>query len=138
MTRRLEPRDCDGCGLFLSQEVAMSDWSGPPFRVDHIGSLLHPPDLLRARAEHQAGRVSADELRRVEDRAIQDAVRMPFLGHLPSISTKECAGSARLARDRRCWVRVRRNAAASVPRSAIATCNGSVADASSECGCPAS
>jgi len=78
MTRRLEPRDCDGCGLFLSEEVAMSHWSGPPFRVDHIGSLLHPPDLLRARAEHQAGRVSADELRRVEDRAIQDAVRMPF------------------------------------------------------------
>ena len=34
----------------------MSDMSGPPFRADHVGSLLRPPELLRARAEHQAGR----------------------------------------------------------------------------------
>ena len=26
----------------------------PPFRADHVGSLLRPPELLRARAEHQA------------------------------------------------------------------------------------
>src|SRR6266478_5578357 len=48
----------------------------PPFRADHVGSLLRPPELLRARAEHRAGRVSADELRRVEDAAIRDVVRM--------------------------------------------------------------
>ena len=34
----------------------MSDMSGPPFRADHVGSVLRPPELLRARAEHQAGR----------------------------------------------------------------------------------
>ena len=45
----------------------MSDMSGPPFRADHVGSLLRPPELLRARAEHEAGRISAEELRRVED-----------------------------------------------------------------------
>src|SRR5205823_4122416 len=49
---------------------------GPPFRADHVGSLLRPPELLQARTEHQAGRLSDDELRRVEDRAIQDVVRM--------------------------------------------------------------
>ena len=54
----------------------MSDLSGPPFRADHVGSLLRPAELLRARAEHQAGRISAEELRRVEDAAIGDAVRM--------------------------------------------------------------
>jgi hypothetical protein len=59
-------------------EVAMNDMFAPPFRADHVGSLLRPPELLRARAEHQAGRLSAGEFRRVEDRAIQDAVRMPF------------------------------------------------------------
>jgi len=48
----------------------------PPFRADHVGSLLRPPELLRARAEHQAGRLSAEELRHVEDAAIRDAVRM--------------------------------------------------------------
>jgi 5-methyltetrahydropteroyltriglutamate--homocysteine methyltransferase len=54
----------------------MSDMSGPPFRADHVGSLLRPPELLRARAEHQTGRLSAEELRRVEDRAIAGAARM--------------------------------------------------------------
>jgi len=50
--------------------------SQPPFRADHVGSLLRPPELLRARSEHQAGRLSAAELRRVEDAAIRDLVRM--------------------------------------------------------------
>jgi 5-methyltetrahydropteroyltriglutamate--homocysteine methyltransferase len=54
----------------------MSDMSGPPFRDDHVGSLLRPPELLRTRSEHQAGRLSAEELRRVEDQAIRDVVRM--------------------------------------------------------------
>ena len=54
----------------------MSDTPGPPFRADHVGSLLRPPELLRARAEHQAGRLSAEELRRVEDTAIRDVARM--------------------------------------------------------------
>jgi methionine synthase II (cobalamin-independent) len=54
----------------------MSDLSGPPFRADHVGSLLRPAELLRARAEHQAGRMSAAALRRVEDAAIADAARM--------------------------------------------------------------
>jgi 5-methyltetrahydropteroyltriglutamate--homocysteine methyltransferase len=54
----------------------MSDMSGPPFRADHVGSLLRPPELLRTRAEHQAGRVSAEELRRVEDAAVRDVAGM--------------------------------------------------------------
>src|ERR1700730_6653349 len=54
----------------------MSDVSGPPFRADHVGSLLRPPELLRAREDHQAGHLSAEELRRVEDDAIREAVRM--------------------------------------------------------------
>jgi 5-methyltetrahydropteroyltriglutamate--homocysteine methyltransferase len=53
----------------------MSDLSGPPFRADHVGSLLRPPELLRARAEHQAGRISADNLRRLEDAAIREVAR---------------------------------------------------------------
>ena len=54
----------------------MNEVSGPPFRADHVGSLLRPAELQRARKEHQAGRISAAELRRVEDAAIGDAVRM--------------------------------------------------------------
>src|SRR5271155_5252513 len=54
----------------------MNDRSGSPFRADHVGSLLRSPELLRAREEHQAGRRSAEELRRAEDQAIRDAVAM--------------------------------------------------------------
>src|ERR1700758_410655 len=54
----------------------MSDSSGPPFRADHVGSLLRPLELLQARSEHEAGRLSAEELRRAKDVAIRDAVRM--------------------------------------------------------------
>ncbi|HKS98637.1 MAG TPA: 5-methyltetrahydropteroyltriglutamate--homocysteine S-methyltransferase [Rugosimonospora sp.] len=48
----------------------------PPFRADHVGSLLRPDTVLRAREERKAGRVSAEELQAVEDAAIRDVVRM--------------------------------------------------------------
>jgi 5-methyltetrahydropteroyltriglutamate--homocysteine methyltransferase len=41
-----------------------------------VGSLLRPPQLLTAREDRAAGRISADELRAVEDDAIRDVVRM--------------------------------------------------------------
>ena len=48
----------------------------PPFRADHVGSLLRPPGLHAARADHAAGRISAEALREAEDAAIRDAVAM--------------------------------------------------------------
>src|SRR6185503_5399555 len=48
----------------------------PPFRADHVGSLLRPPSLLAAREAHAAGTLTDDELRAAEDAAIADAVRM--------------------------------------------------------------
>jgi 5-methyltetrahydropteroyltriglutamate--homocysteine methyltransferase len=48
----------------------------PPFRADHVGSLLRPPALLRARQEHADGRIPAEELRAAEDDAIADVVKM--------------------------------------------------------------
>src|ERR1700733_4634893 len=48
----------------------------PPFRADHVGSLLRPAELLRARQDEQQGCLSKTELRRLEDQAIRDAVRM--------------------------------------------------------------
>ncbi len=54
----------------------MTPRTQPPFRADHVGSLLRPPELLAAREAFGAGRLSADELRSAEDPAIADAVRM--------------------------------------------------------------
>jgi len=48
----------------------------PPFRADHVGSLLRPPDLQAARAEHAAGRLPPEALRAIEDRCIERAIRM--------------------------------------------------------------
>jgi 5-methyltetrahydropteroyltriglutamate--homocysteine methyltransferase len=45
----------------------------PPFRADHVGSLLRPAALKEARARRQDGQISAQELKDAEDVAI-DAV----------------------------------------------------------------
>ncbi len=47
----------------------------PPFRADHVGSLLRPPGVHAARQRRADGEISAAELRAIEDEAIADAVR---------------------------------------------------------------
>jgi 5-methyltetrahydropteroyltriglutamate--homocysteine methyltransferase len=46
----------------------------PPFRADHVGSLLRPAKLLAAREDRAAGRISPEELRTAEDEAIREVV----------------------------------------------------------------
>jgi len=48
----------------------------PPFRADHVGSLLRPPELLRAREQHQQGTLSAESLREIEDRCIRAVAKL--------------------------------------------------------------
>jgi len=48
----------------------------PPFRADHVGSLLRPRRLHHARERYAAGELTADELRDVEDEAIAEVVAM--------------------------------------------------------------
>jgi 5-methyltetrahydropteroyltriglutamate--homocysteine methyltransferase len=50
--------------------------AAPAFRADHIGSLLRPPALLRARDEFEAGRIDEAALRAAEDEAIRGAVAL--------------------------------------------------------------
>jgi 5-methyltetrahydropteroyltriglutamate--homocysteine methyltransferase len=47
----------------------------PPFRADHVGSLLRPQRLLQARDDVAAGKIDAAELRGIEDEAIREIVR---------------------------------------------------------------
>ena len=54
----------------------MSARTKPPFRADHVGSLLRPPELLQARADHKAGTLDDAGLRAAEDAAIKDVVRL--------------------------------------------------------------
>ncbi|MGH8688339.1 MAG: 5-methyltetrahydropteroyltriglutamate--homocysteine S-methyltransferase [Burkholderiales bacterium] len=46
----------------------------PPYRADQVGSLLRPAALAEARRRWKAGALPADELRRIEDTAIREAV----------------------------------------------------------------
>jgi len=48
----------------------------PPFRADHVGSLLRPHELHDLREKVRLGKASAAELRQMEDRLIRDVVRL--------------------------------------------------------------
>jgi 5-methyltetrahydropteroyltriglutamate--homocysteine methyltransferase len=47
-----------------------------PFRADHVGSLLRPPELIEARENFTARRIEAEQLREAEDAAILKALQM--------------------------------------------------------------
>ena len=67
----------------------MAPRTTPPFRADHVGSLLRPAELHAARADLAAGRITAEELRAVEDEAIRDAVALQQLVGLRSVTDGE-------------------------------------------------
>jgi 5-methyltetrahydropteroyltriglutamate--homocysteine methyltransferase len=63
--------------------------TSPPFRADHVGSLLRPPELLAAREDFAAGQIGAEHLRAVEDAAIAQAVTMQADAGLQSATDGE-------------------------------------------------
>jgi 5-methyltetrahydropteroyltriglutamate--homocysteine methyltransferase len=63
--------------------------STPPFRADHVGSLLRPPALKQARDAHKRGEITAAQLRAAEDAAIREVVRMQEDIGLQSITDGE-------------------------------------------------
>jgi 5-methyltetrahydropteroyltriglutamate--homocysteine methyltransferase len=63
--------------------------STPPFRADHVGSLLRPPALLAARASLAAGTIDAAQLRAAEDEAITEVVALQEQAGLQSATDGE-------------------------------------------------
>jgi 5-methyltetrahydropteroyltriglutamate--homocysteine methyltransferase len=61
----------------------------PPFRADHVGSLLRPVDVLRAREQLAAGEITLPDLRAIEDAAIAGIVRMQEEVGLRSVTDGE-------------------------------------------------
>lgn len=53
----------------------MTTHPSPPFRADHVGSFLRPPELLAARERFQKGEIDRAQLRRIEDDAIREIVK---------------------------------------------------------------
>ncbi len=48
----------------------------PPFRADHVGSLLRTRKVLQARDDRQHGRITDTQLRAIEDAEIRQVVKM--------------------------------------------------------------
>jgi 5-methyltetrahydropteroyltriglutamate--homocysteine methyltransferase len=67
----------------------MSERTTPPFRADHVGSLLRPETLRQARERFAAGEIDAGELRAREDDAIRGAVNMQEELGLQSVTDGE-------------------------------------------------
>jgi 5-methyltetrahydropteroyltriglutamate--homocysteine methyltransferase len=61
----------------------------PPFRADHVGSLLRPAALKEAREKHAKGEIGEAELKAVEDSEIERIIRKQEEVGLPSITDGE-------------------------------------------------
>src|SRR5258708_36489209 len=61
----------------------------PPFRADHVGSLLRPQALHAARARHRKGEIDHAALRAAEDKYIKEAVKLQEDVGLQSITDGE-------------------------------------------------
>jgi 5-methyltetrahydropteroyltriglutamate--homocysteine methyltransferase len=61
----------------------------PPFRADHVGSLLRPAALKEAREKFKAGTLDADGLKAVEDREIERIIKKQEEVGLKSVTDGE-------------------------------------------------
>jgi 5-methyltetrahydropteroyltriglutamate--homocysteine methyltransferase len=61
----------------------------PPFRADHVGSLLRPPAVKEAREKRAKGEITAEQLKAVEDREIERVIKKQEEVGLQSITDGE-------------------------------------------------
>jgi 5-methyltetrahydropteroyltriglutamate--homocysteine methyltransferase len=61
----------------------------PPFRADHVGSLLRPAELKQARTDFKNGRIPREKLKAAEDQAIREAVALQEAAGLQSVTDGE-------------------------------------------------
>jgi 5-methyltetrahydropteroyltriglutamate--homocysteine methyltransferase len=63
-------------GSGIVEDMTSLERTSPPFRADHVGSLLRPKNLLQARDDYSNGTIDLAQLRAIEDAAIRDVVSM--------------------------------------------------------------
>lgn len=74
--RRAPPTDDHRLNDRHAGGITVAQRSKPPFRAEQVGSLLRPRSLLDARERRQRNEIPVEELRRQEDEAIRDAVKL--------------------------------------------------------------
>ena len=48
----------------------------PPFRADHVGSLLRPPELRQGFKDHMSGQIDDAQFTQIQDRCVRDVVKL--------------------------------------------------------------
>jgi methionine synthase II (cobalamin-independent) len=76
-------------GTVRGISVDMAQRTRPPFRADHVGSLLRPDRLRDARAQFKAGQIDADALREVEDDAVREVIGLQHDAGLQTVTDGE-------------------------------------------------
>ncbi|MGB2656830.1 MAG: 5-methyltetrahydropteroyltriglutamate--homocysteine S-methyltransferase, partial [Pseudolabrys sp.] len=67
----------------------MSQRTKPPFRADHVGSLLRPAALKKAREQRAKGEITPAQLKEIEDREIERVIKKQEDVGLQSITDGE-------------------------------------------------
>jgi 5-methyltetrahydropteroyltriglutamate--homocysteine methyltransferase len=78
-----------GTSPAMTTESSVSQRTRPPFRADHVGSLLRTQALKEARAKREKNEISAEQLREVEDREIAAIIKKQEDAGLHSITDGE-------------------------------------------------
>ena len=91
----------------------MADNVRPPFRADHVGSLLRPKQVLKARDDFASGDITAERLTQIEDAAIRVklfgplicAVLLPVMLAVDTLlfETSQAAATTAPAQRQRAW-----------------------------------
>ncbi len=71
-----------------------TDRQQPPFRADHVGSLLRPPALIEARARHAAGEIDDAALKQAEEAGIAEVIALQRDAGLQSVTDGELRRTA--------------------------------------------
>ena len=67
----------------------MAERTKPPFRADHVGSLLRPKMITNGFKKLHAGEITQDEFKSIQDNAIQDVIKLQENAGLKSITDGE-------------------------------------------------
>src|SRR5215475_11475105 len=67
----------------------MTQRTKPPFRADHVGSLLRSAALKEARGQREKGEIAPEQLKAIEDREIEALIRKQEAAGLKSITDGE-------------------------------------------------
>ena len=73
---------------FIAESNAMQRTT-PPFRADHVGSLLRPAALKEARLKRERGEISDEQLKAIEDREIDAVIKKQEEAGLKSVTDGE-------------------------------------------------